>query len=778
MHVILFLFATLLGQAGGLPVPPAPTKTVVSSVAENPEPWETVVRLRVPHPNGHPQGWKYSRGTGTVVYSTEQESLVLTCAHLFTPKDTKLTVEQFSGKLVASRGSDPNHLPGVTKIGESSGSLVGLDNDLDVAVVRFNPGKRIAASKVADDAHSTILPGQHARTMGCYQGEDPTLCVTSVSGVDVSMCYYGTSVLNIRWCGLQCVIGMASGRSGSGLFDDCGYLIGVLNGCAADSKTTFYAGLKSIRELFAKLKLEHAIRPKELNPTSFTEDYPVRILDFHATWCPPCKTMRPKIAALRKAGFPIETVDIDQDPTTAAKYSVKAVPTVVIVDRGGAELKRFLGDQDPADISDEFNRQLKKEKPSRPASSPESPRPPPESSGENPKPWETVVRIRVIGNRTTGFGSGTVIASTESEAIVATCAHIFKLDGRPQVAPSAFPKKIAVDCFDGILTGTSPAKVKFQETFSATAIDYDFKTDVGLIRVKTNRRLPHSQVVPKTWEPKAKMKVYAVGCPEGRDATVWATVIRNPRAKGILVGDPAYEAIECDVAPLEGRSGGGLYTTNGYLTGICNFAEPQGKHGLYATQHSIYAILDRNNLQACYAPISEPRALTPEQSTEIARVDADRPIETSSDLEARCLQIFRRMGGKQGPQGPAGADGQPGATGPQGLAGKDGRPGRDGRDGTDGKPGKDGRDGVDATGAPVDLTAILKRLDALEAENKLPTKLMVKVPGGKTASHFFFPPGVDKAASPRDGNGEYLFRNAIGIDMSDFSVPRKAPSTK
>ena len=36
------------------------------------------------------------------------------------------------------------------------------------------------------------------------------------------------------------------------------------------------------------------------------------------------------------------------------------------------------------------------------------------------------------------------------------------------------------------------------------------------------------------------------------------------------------------VAPKQGRSGGGLYTSDGYVAGVCDFAEPQGNHGLYA----------------------------------------------------------------------------------------------------------------------------------------------------------------------------------------------------
>src|SRR5262249_58895144 len=91
----------------------------------------------------------------------------------------------------------------------------------------------------------------------------------------------------------------------------------------------------------------------------------------------------------------------------------------------------------------------------------------------NPKPWETVVRIRIIGSRSTGFGSGTVISSTENESLILTCAHIFKIDGRKPVPPKQFPRRIAIDLFDGKLKGTDPAQVHFVETVEGEAIDYD-----------------------------------------------------------------------------------------------------------------------------------------------------------------------------------------------------------------------------------------------------------------------------------------------------------------
>ena len=80
-------------------------------------------------------------------------------------------------------------------------------------------------------------------------------------------------------------------------------------------------------------------------------------------------------------------------------------------------------------------------------------------------------------------------------------------------------------------------------------------------------------------------------------------MIVNPQMRG-LSGNTNYQAIECMIAPKQGRSGGGLFTTDGYIAGVCNFAEPRGNHGLYATPRSIYSLLDRNKLMALYAPVS------------------------------------------------------------------------------------------------------------------------------------------------------------------------------
>jgi hypothetical protein len=163
-----------------------------------------------------------------------------------------------------------------------------------------------------------------------------------------------------------------------------------------------------------------------------------------------------------------------------------------------------------------------------------------------------------------------------------------------------------IDLFDGKLHGENPAQVHHEETVEGQAVDYDFGLDVGLIRIKPGRRLPAARVVPAHWEPRSRMKMLTVGCSEGHDATAWHTLIVNPRMKG-LSGNPSYQAIECMIAPKQGRSGGGLFTTDGYVAGVCNFAEPRGDHGLYATPRSIYSILDRNNMMALYEPVTRAK---------------------------------------------------------------------------------------------------------------------------------------------------------------------------
>jgi thiol-disulfide isomerase/thioredoxin len=338
------------------------------------------------------------------------------------------------------------------------------------------------------------------------------------------------------------------------------------------------------------------------------------LLDFHASWCGPCQQMRPAVGQLIQKGYRVKSIDIDRSPELAERYEVTEVPTFIVVDEEGRPISRTKGAQPasqlarlylaakaqanpPAPRDDEDDRTRDRENADVRDEADESAEP----AAVNPKPWETVVRIRVHNKGSIGFGSGTIIYSSPRESIVLTCAHIFHLEGQRQVHPSKFPLPITIDLFDGNLVGQTVHTA--QESLKGEAIDYDFDRDVGLIRITPGRRLPASRVVPAHWKPQPTMKMTAVGCSEGHDATAWTTIIKNPHLRNLFPDKPTYEAIECTFAPKQGRSGGGLYTTDGFVAGVCDFAEPRGNHGLYASPRSIHALLDRNKLTALYAPV-------------------------------------------------------------------------------------------------------------------------------------------------------------------------------
>ena len=70
----------------------------------------------------------------------------------------------------------------------------------------------------------------------------------------------------------------------------------------------------------------------------------VKVIDFSASWCFPCKLQLPIIEKLEKKYKKIkfEKIDIDSDREMAVKYGIRAVPTVII-EKDGKEVNRFVG---------------------------------------------------------------------------------------------------------------------------------------------------------------------------------------------------------------------------------------------------------------------------------------------------------------------------------------------------------------------------------------------------------------------------------------------------
>lgn len=58
------------------------------------------------------------------------------------------------------------------------------------------------------------------------------------------------------------------------------------------------------------------------------------ILDFHATWCRPCKMLAPHLQAIQnkyKGKLIVYKIDVDQEPELARLFKVEAMPTIVFI---------------------------------------------------------------------------------------------------------------------------------------------------------------------------------------------------------------------------------------------------------------------------------------------------------------------------------------------------------------------------------------------------------------------------------------------------------------
>ena len=69
------------------------------------------------------------------------------------------------------------------------------------------------------------------------------------------------------------------------------------------------------------------------------------LVDFHATWCGPCKILAPvvdEIAGDMKGKLKVVTCDVDEAQDTAASLGIMSVPTLVLF-QGGKEVRRRVG---------------------------------------------------------------------------------------------------------------------------------------------------------------------------------------------------------------------------------------------------------------------------------------------------------------------------------------------------------------------------------------------------------------------------------------------------
>lgn len=68
------------------------------------------------------------------------------------------------------------------------------------------------------------------------------------------------------------------------------------------------------------------------------------ILLFTAPWCEHCKIITPLLESMGSKGkIQLRKVNVDYDVSTTSRYNVKSIPTVILTDLQGNEIKRRGG---------------------------------------------------------------------------------------------------------------------------------------------------------------------------------------------------------------------------------------------------------------------------------------------------------------------------------------------------------------------------------------------------------------------------------------------------
>ncbi len=61
------------------------------------------------------------------------------------------------------------------------------------------------------------------------------------------------------------------------------------------------------------------------------------LVDFHADWCGPCKTMQPILKVLKQkfgSKLKILKINVDANPAVSEKFNVRGVPTFILFSKG------------------------------------------------------------------------------------------------------------------------------------------------------------------------------------------------------------------------------------------------------------------------------------------------------------------------------------------------------------------------------------------------------------------------------------------------------------
>lgn len=353
------------------------------------------------------------------------------------------------------------------------------------------------------------------------------------------------------------------------------------------------------------------------------------LINFTSAGCTPCQAMKPTLAQLERSGVPIRHIDVANEPDVAMRYGIRKTPTYVVLS-GGKEVTRMVGTQslqqlqaalaiDPRGpliktgltrATDSIPAPMTRLAPVNrlydqagantqntliSAAAPAAPRseamPSISLADAVERAAAATVRLKVHDGHGYGTGTGTIIDTHGDEALVLTCGHLFR--------ETRGKGSVEVDLFVGGQTRTVPGQV----------LDYDSDTrDIALVAIRPGFPVQPVHVIAKGEQVVNGQTAFSFGCDRGDDPSR-----RDTRVTGINKYNQhlGVSNLEIAGAPIDGRSGGGLFDAQGRLIGVCNAADYKGDVGIYAGPGNVYWQLDRVGLTELYQMAGGSAAPTP-----------------------------------------------------------------------------------------------------------------------------------------------------------------------
>lgn len=329
--------------------------------------------------------------------------------------------------------------------------------------------------------------------------------------------------------------------------------------------------------------------------------------------CAPCRQVEPGIEALKREGYPVTTVKLNDHPQWGTQFRVDRTPTVVLVNNkqvvgrhagliDGVTLKKWFahvgvhaGSNFAAtngnraapggtkvvlsEANTAANRSSLASTYTRASAETFSTATmiagtdQPRTESER-LALQATVRLKVEDPEGISYATGTVIHNHEGECLVITCGHVFR---------------------DSQGTGEITAEYGFGtgnvRTGPGQLISFDAKArDIAVVAIRTDTPIIPVKIATRRTSIDRGRDIFSIGCDHGESPTIRHSRIKN-RA--------AYDgAIKYDIygRPVDGRSGGGLFTSDGRLVGVCNAAAVEVDEGIYTALDTIYWQLAKVNL--------------------------------------------------------------------------------------------------------------------------------------------------------------------------------------